>query len=126
MFEPLEEYCQECPYILVTIKGEHPHPISLPQKTPPAIRSDIFSLLALMADDLPDLTPRRLIRHSTVKAYLRQQFPGVLQPSLIDLHVSLANRDRLQSYIDLAKAKHFPAGTGWEGGSLPNSPTAQN
>jgi hypothetical protein len=125
-FEPLEEYRQDCPYILVTIKGEHPHPIPLPQKTPPAIRSDIFSLLALVVEDLPDLTPRRFLRHSTTKAYLRQQFPGVLQPSLIDLHVSLANRDHLRSYIDLAKAKHFPAGTGWEGGPLPNSLIAPN
>ena len=51
VYEPLEEYHQECPYILVTVKGEHPHPIPLSQKTPPAIRSDIFNLLASLDED---------------------------------------------------------------------------
>ena len=125
MYEPLEEYRQECPYILITVKGEHPHPIPLPQKTPPAIRSDIFNLLASLDEDLPDLTPRRFLRHSTTKVYLRQRFPGVLQPTLIDLHVSLANRAHLGSYIEQAKGKHFPAGTGWEGLSRP-TPAAPN
>ena len=87
MFEPLEEYCQECPYILITVKGEHPHPIPLPRKTPPIIRSEIFNLLASMEEDLPDLMPWRFLRHSITKAYLRQQFPGVPQPTLIDLHI---------------------------------------
>jgi hypothetical protein len=115
IFEPLEEYRHKCPYILITIKGEHPHPIPLPQKTPPAIRSEIFKLLASLEEDLPDLTPRRFLRHSIVKAYLRQQFPGVPQPTLLDLHVSLANRAHPGSYIEQAKTKHFPEGTGWEG-----------
>lgn len=120
-FEPLEEYRRECPYIFVTIKGEHPHPIPLPQKTPPVIRSEIFNLLANLEEDLPDLTTRRFLRHSTTKAYLRRRFPGIPQPTLIDLHVSLANRDHLRSYIERAKAKYFPAGTGWEGRSSPDS-----
>lgn len=126
IFEPLEEYRQECPYILVTIKGEHPHPIPLPQKTPSVICSEIFNLLASLEEDLPDLTPQRFLRHSTTKVYLHQQFPAVAQPTLIDLRVSLANRAHLGSYIEQAKAKHFPAGTGWEGQSSPNFPTVPN
>ena len=52
-----------------------------------------------------------------LSTYLRQQFPGVSQPTLLDLHVSLANRAHLGSYIEQAKTKHFPEGTGWEGWS---------
>lgn len=124
IFEPLEEYRQECPYILVTIQGEHPHPIPLPQKTPLVIRSEIFNLLESLEEDLAELTPQRFLRHSTTKAYLHQRFPGDPQPTVIDLHVSLANRAHLGSYIEQAKAKHFPAGTGWEGWSSPESQPA--
>lgn len=31
VFEPLEQYRDDCPYILVTVSGEYPHPIPLPQ-----------------------------------------------------------------------------------------------
>lgn len=116
IFEPCEDYRDACPYILVTICGKHPHPIPLPQKTPPAVRSKIFQLLERLDEDLPDLTPRKFLRHPIVKSYLRECFPDPLRiPTLIDLHVSLANRAHLDSYITQAKATHFPAGTGWEG-----------
>ncbi|KAJ6528892.1 hypothetical protein B0H19DRAFT_1083230 [Mycena capillaripes] len=39
VFEPLEEYRHACPYILITSSGLHTHPIPLPTKTPPAIRT---------------------------------------------------------------------------------------
>jgi len=116
IFEPVEESRFDCPYILVTICGEHPHPIPLPQKTPPAIRKEIFHLLGSMDEDLPDLTSRKFLRHSILKAYLQKRFPNCHQPPTIsDLHVSLANRAHLASYIEKAKKTHFPAGTGWEG-----------
>ncbi|KAF8573874.1 hypothetical protein K439DRAFT_1374014, partial [Ramaria rubella] len=58
---------------------------------------------------------RRVLRHSTVRARLRQILPGVPDPTLSDLHVSLANRDHLRRYIQIVKAKSFPHGTGWQG-----------
>ena len=45
-----------CPYILVTILGVHPHPVPLPLKTPPSIRKEILRLLGSVDEDLPDLT----------------------------------------------------------------------
>lgn len=116
VFEPCKDNRERCPYILVTVSGEHPHPVPLPQKTPPSIRSKIFQLLESLEEDLPDLTPRKFLRHPIVKSYLHQCFPDAQHiPTLIDLHVSLANRAHLDSYIIQAKATHFPAGTGWEG-----------
>ena len=44
IFELCEDYhCDDRPYILVTICGKHPHPILLPQKTLPALRSKYFN-----------------------------------------------------------------------------------
>ena len=116
VYEPLKESRTDCPYILVTICGKHPHPIPLPQKTPPTIRQDIMRLLESIGEDLPDLTPRRFLRHPILKEYLQQHFPNAQPPpTLSDLHVSLANRHHLYVYIENAKKTHFPAGTGWEG-----------
>jgi hypothetical protein len=115
IFDPLPAYRKSCPYTLVIDHGIHPHPIPLPQKTPPVLRSEIFGLLENMKDDLPDLTSRRFLRHPVLKAYLSTRFPEIAVPTLSDLHVSLANRSHLKSYINIAKEEHFPAGTGWEG-----------
>lgn len=114
-FEPLEEFRSRCPRILVVCQGEHPHPIPQPLKTPPTVRLQIFKLLESLGPDLADLTPRRFLRHPTVCAYLLQHLPHISQPSISDLHVSLSNREHLRVYIDTARLKAFPEGTGWEG-----------
>jgi hypothetical protein len=76
-------------------------------------------LLESVGEDLPDLTPRRFLRHPILKEHLRQHFPNAQPPPTIsDLHVSLANRKHLGAYIERAKKIHFPAGTGWEGVSF--------
>ena len=62
----------DCLYILITVSGQHPHPIPLPQKTPPAICNEIFRLLESVDEDLPDLTPHKFLRHPVLKAYLQQ------------------------------------------------------
>lgn len=116
VYEPLKESQRDCPYILVIISGNHLHPIPLPQKTPPIIRQDIMRLLESVGEDLPDLTPRKFLRHPILKEYLRQRFPNAQPPpTLSDLHVSLANRNHIDVYIESAKKTHFPAGTGWDG-----------
>lgn len=118
IFQPFEDYRQFCPYILVISRGSHPHPIPLPQKTPPAIKDVVYKLLVSTGEDLADLTPRRFLRHPVVKAYLRDHLTNIQLPALSDLHVSLANRSHLRSYIERAKAEHFPQGTGWPGTSI--------
>jgi len=115
IYEPLENYQSVCPRVLVVCQGAHTHPIPQPLKTPPLIRLEIFKLLAVLGQDLADLTPRRFLRHPTVCAYLRQRLPCIALPSISDLHVSLSNRDHLRVYIDQAKQKAFPEGTSWEG-----------
>jgi hypothetical protein len=72
-------------------------------------------LLQNLREDLPDITPRRFLRHPAVKSYLHQKFPKIISPTLSDLHVSLANRSHLRAFILQVKEQCFPAGTGWEG-----------
>jgi hypothetical protein len=115
VFEPLEQYRSVCSKVLVVCHGQHPHPIPQPLKTPPLIRLQIFKLLESLGQDLADLTPRRFLRHTSVCAYLRNTLPHILHPSLSDLHVSLSNREHLRVYIEAARLKAFPEGTGWDG-----------
>jgi hypothetical protein len=115
IFEPLEDYRVSCPYILIVVKGPHSHPVPLPKHTPPFIRADVLNLLENLNEDLPDITPRSFLRHNIVQCYLRTRLPTVSNPTLSDIHISLANRSHLQVYIDQAISKCFPAGTGWEG-----------
>ncbi|KIY48068.1 hypothetical protein FISHEDRAFT_43953 [Fistulina hepatica ATCC 64428] len=115
IFEPHEEYRHCCPFILLVTRHPHTHPPPIPQKTPPAIRDTIFQLLESLRYDLADLTPRHFLRHPIVKDFLRCKVPHIMHPSLSDLHISLANRDHLRSYINQAISIHFPQGTGWKG-----------
>lgn len=112
---PVTEYRAICPYVLITLKGSHCHPIPLPHKTPPKIRREILNILETIVDDIPDLTPRRFIRHPGLNIHLKAQFPHLSLPSLVDLHISLANRSHIKSYITLVKDKIYPSGTSWEG-----------
>lgn len=115
LYEPQEEYRLMCPYVLVTCSGAHTHPIPLPTKTPPRLRTRLLELLRSFDQDLPDLTPRGFLRHASTKIWLASQLPGVPNPTLSDVHISLANRDHLRSYIAQVQAASFPHGTGWEG-----------
>lgn len=117
-FEPLEEYRSFCPYILITSKGPHSHPIPLPQKTPARVKLELTSLFEKLDVDLADLTPRKFIRHPIVQYYLSSRFPMLRNPMLSDLHISLSNRSHLKVYIEQAKKVRFPRGTGWKGRSL--------
>lgn len=76
---------------------------------------EIHSLLESMHYELPDLTPRRFLRHTIVESFLRKAFCNIENPTLIDLHPSLGNKDHLRSIILKAQESHFPFGTGWEG-----------
>ncbi|KAF7372822.1 hypothetical protein MSAN_00488200 [Mycena sanguinolenta] len=115
IFEPFEEQREICPYILVVCHGAHTHPIPLPTKTSPGIRDEIFARLSTLDHDLPDLTPRRFLRHPTTNVFLQKRLPGVINPTLLDLHSSLGNCDHIRTYILQAQENIFPDGTGWEG-----------
>ena len=114
-FEPLEEYRDVCPKILVVCCGGHTHPIPLPAKTLPAIRAEVFELLKHLDMELPDLTPRRFLWHPAMAAYLQKQIPEINHPTLADLHISLANREHINTYILQVQQQCFPFGTGWKG-----------
>ncbi|KAJ7466610.1 hypothetical protein B0H11DRAFT_1733200 [Mycena galericulata] len=114
-YVPLVRYRKECSKILVVVKGVHHHPIPLPAKTPPAIKEEILQLLPRFQEDLPDLTPRRFLRNPIVKSYLAVKFPHLLNPTLSDVHISLANRSHLKAYIDQVRKALFPHGTDWKG-----------
>lgn len=115
VYEPWEEFRRECPKIMVVCSGQHDHPLPLPTKTPPSIRSELLKLLKSLEHDLPDLTPRRFLRHPAVCAYIHSRLPDIVNPQLSDLHSSLANRDHLRAYITQAQAQCYPKGTGWAG-----------
>ncbi|KIK52752.1 hypothetical protein GYMLUDRAFT_1028506 [Collybiopsis luxurians FD-317 M1] len=100
-YEPVEEYRNRCPYVLVVSKGTHLHPIPLPEKTPATVRTDIEILLKKMDYELADMTPRLFLRHPLVKSYLSTRFPLLQNPMLI--------------YIQNMKKQCFPVGTGWKG-----------
>ncbi|KAJ6627739.1 hypothetical protein B0H10DRAFT_1779179, partial [Mycena sp. CBHHK59/15] len=114
VYEPLEEYQDVCPSVLVVLKGVHFHSIPLPAKMPPAIKAEILRLLPQFQEDLPDLTPCRFLCNPIVKSYLSVKFPSILSPTMSDLHTSLANRSHLKAFIDQVRKGLFPCGTGWK------------
>lgn len=115
LFEPLTAYRKVCPFALLVVHGAHHHPIPLPTKTPPRIRKQLVNFLSTLAEELADLTPRRLLRHPALHSFLKSEVPDTSSPTLSDLHISLANRAHLKHYITEVKQQCFPVGTGWEG-----------
>ncbi|KAF8588988.1 hypothetical protein K439DRAFT_1333826 [Ramaria rubella] len=67
-----------------------------------------------MGHELVDATPRRFMCHPAVLSRLRELLL-ITNPTLIDLHLSLANEDHIRIYIRKAKDEIYPAGTDWEG-----------
>ncbi|KAJ3756434.1 hypothetical protein EV360DRAFT_84964 [Lentinula raphanica] len=114
-YEPLKEFREFCPFILITSKGLHSHPIPLPEKTPRAAKAELDQLFQRLEVDLADMSPRKFIRHPIVQSYLTSRFPLLQNPMLSDVHISLSNRSHLKAYLDRAKKVHFPEGTGWTG-----------
>ncbi|KAF8583601.1 hypothetical protein K439DRAFT_1348333, partial [Ramaria rubella] len=114
-FTLLEAYHTQCPYVLMICSGMHEHPVPMPMTMPARFKDELFFILRSLDQDLVDTTSCHVLCHSTVQAQLRQILSGVLDPTFSDLHMSLVNRDHLQRYIQIVKAKSFPHGTGWQG-----------
>ncbi|KAJ7210251.1 hypothetical protein C8J57DRAFT_1257262 [Mycena rebaudengoi] len=110
VFEPKQEFRTACPFILIVTHGPHPHPVPLPTKTPPKIRVQIFDLLGKLAEDLPNITPRRFIRHPIVQSFLASKFPLLVSPTLADCtansHPGVVNL-KVQQDMNLPKDKHY-------------------
>ncbi|KAK0434844.1 hypothetical protein EV421DRAFT_1909145 [Armillaria borealis] len=112
---PLPGYRDQCSKVLVVCHSPHRHPIPLPSTTPEPIKQSLRAMLLTLGQDLPDMTPRRLLRHPLFRAYLTTQLPNIPQPMATDLHPSLANLDHLDALINIAIKQEYPEGTGWDG-----------
>jgi hypothetical protein len=88
-FEPLEEYRDACPRILIVCRNAHTHPIPLLTRTPPTIQAEIIELLKRLDMDPPDLTACQFLWHPIVVAYFQSWLPEINNPNLADLHISL-------------------------------------
>ena len=117
IFTPFKAY-HEGLHVLMACSGSHTHPVPFPTSTPAIICNVIFDLLHDMGQDLPDATPRWVLCNTTVWSQLHQLLLEVGDPLLINLHVSLANKDHLCAYIKQAKHQNFLEGTDLEGVSL--------
>ncbi|THU94917.1 hypothetical protein K435DRAFT_798550 [Dendrothele bispora CBS 962.96] len=117
IYEPIPEERQNCPWALIVCSGAHTHPIPIPSKTPSNLRKEILDLLHSFGYQLAGLTPRRLFRHPLTHSFLRQKIPALQSqdPTLTDLHPSLASSDHIKAYILQAQQQVFPEGTGWTG-----------
>ncbi|KAK0437715.1 uncharacterized protein EV420DRAFT_1280541 [Desarmillaria tabescens] len=98
---PLPEYRDQCPHTLVVCHSPHNHPIPLPTTTPEPIRQSLKTMLLSLEQELPDITPRRLLQHPLFWSYLAVQIPDMPLPMATDLH--------------LAIVMQYPNGTGWNG-----------
>jgi hypothetical protein len=114
IYEPLPAYRSECPKVLIVCSGVHAHPIPIPARTPNSISTILVRFLTEL-EDLPNLTPRRLLTNDAAKFFLQNELPHLQNPTFSDLHPSLGNLDHLQVYIRRAALEIHPHGTGWEG-----------
>ncbi|KAJ7899500.1 hypothetical protein B0H14DRAFT_2331766, partial [Mycena olivaceomarginata] len=64
------------------------------------------------------LTTRRFLRHPLLKSFLAKKLPNLLDPTLSDFHISLANHSHVKSFIDQVRQELFSKGTSWAGAYL--------
>ncbi|KIJ53133.1 hypothetical protein M422DRAFT_42920 [Sphaerobolus stellatus SS14] len=100
LYIPTEDFISVCPYILVT---------------PPIIKEQVLDMVRHMDLDIADVTPRRMMQHPAVYTRIRELCPDMENPTLIDIHPSLANKDHLRVYVNQIKSDIYPEGTDWNG-----------
>ncbi|KIJ29181.1 hypothetical protein M422DRAFT_269448 [Sphaerobolus stellatus SS14] len=105
-----------CPKVVLVIHGQHSHSNPRPAKTPKTIAMILHALLESLNWRLADATPRRVLLDAGFMAGLCDvlQWKGGIDPSLIDLHPSLANADHAKCIINSLRDKRYPDGTGFE------------
>ncbi|KAF8126785.1 hypothetical protein EV363DRAFT_1298507 [Boletus edulis] len=105
-----------CPRVVVVCRSPHNHSPPAPVNTPPPLVDILDKLLSDMGWRLADATPRRVMLDSGFVRGLRAVLGWELElnPSLPDLHPSLANLDHLRRLIMRVRLLKFPDGTGFE------------
>ncbi|KAG8934916.1 hypothetical protein FRC01_012965, partial [Tulasnella sp. 417] len=105
------------PYVVIVTSGAHNHPPPHPTKTPIIFVDFLRSLILEEGWKIADATPRRLITDGAFVARLRHilGWTATANPSLADLHPSLANLDHVSWLIKEIQRIHFPDGTDWAG-----------
>jgi len=110
---------EKCPKILLVSCSLHSHPDPPPSKTPKPIIQVFHSLLESLSWWLADATPRRILLDSafmnSLQSILSWPKDSVRDPTLADLHPSLANIDLTEHLINALRDEHYPDGTGFEG-----------
>ncbi|KIJ25851.1 hypothetical protein M422DRAFT_273135 [Sphaerobolus stellatus SS14] len=88
-----------------------------PSKTPALVRGILEELLVTLGWILADATPRRLNLDSGFISGLRRilEWNSTREPTLSDLHPSLANYDHARRIIMECRKTLYPHGTGLEG-----------
>ncbi len=115
IYIPEVQHRASCPKVLVVCHSPHAHPIPIPSTTPEPIKHMLRTLLLGIGPELPDLTPRRLLRLPLLRSFLQISLPGIDNPMLTDLHPSLANLDHVKALVDQTAKSQYPKGTGWDG-----------
>lgn len=110
-----------CPQVLIVCRNPHSHSPPLPIKTPESVMGIFHALLLGLGWKLADATPRKIILDSGFMDSLRRaiDWNQQLDPTLADLHPSLANLDRVRRCITALRDEFFPSGTGFKGIVLP-------
>ncbi|KIJ25096.1 hypothetical protein M422DRAFT_273985 [Sphaerobolus stellatus SS14] len=108
---------EACPYIAPVSRNPHSHPNPKPSKTPALVRGILEELLVILGWKLVDATPQRLNLDSGFIAGLRRilEWNSARNPTLADLHPSLANYDHARRIIMECRKTLYPHGTGLEG-----------
>ncbi|KAF4600363.1 hypothetical protein EYR38_004988 [Pleurotus pulmonarius] len=109
-----------CPQVLIVCRNPHSHSPPLPIKTPESVMGIFHALLLGLGWKLADATPRKIILDSGFMDSLRRaiNWNQQLDPTLADLHPSLANLDRVRRCITALRDEFFPSGTGFKGAKL--------
>lgn len=109
-------------WIAIVCRRPHNHPPPEPCKTPEPYRRILYHILQGMGRRLAGASCLGVSRDPQViallRGYLNWPSESLLDPTLIDLHPSLANLDHLEYLIKIIKSRDFPDGMGWKGSSF--------
>lgn len=104
------------PFVILVCRNKHSHSPPSPLKTPPRELAKLQTLLLHMKWSLAEATPRKILNDSGFMMGLRQimNWECEREPSLSDLHPSLANSSHVQRIIDALRKRYFYNGNGFE------------
>ncbi|OCK85458.1 hypothetical protein K432DRAFT_33984 [Lepidopterella palustris CBS 459.81] len=92
------------PYIIFTSHGVHSHPPPPPTKTPEQLLTSLLGVIRSISD--PSLTLNSLLKNPALHQFCQQYN----RRSLIEIHQSLANSDKISSLIRKQRILDYPDG----------------